>query len=128
MIEAEIPASFYEFRNFLNGACVALTGKPASTNKRPKNEPNTDAANLSFWQSTRRSDDGGCRDKAYMSAYTYVSRGSIPMLGIRLSDGQYIWPDRAVIERSLRDGIIEHNRQNNTFDVTDLGRNWLCEK
>lgn len=49
-------ANFAEFKQFLDGASMALTGKRASTHRSARSAPRAEAGDLSWWRSTGRSD------------------------------------------------------------------------
>jgi len=122
-------ATLIEFKQFLDGASVALTGKRASTHKVRRHEPRTEAADLNWWRSSGRSDglsiESRHRDRAYLITYFEAAGPELPAVGLLLADGSYVWPDRSVIERSLRDGHITFNTHRCSFVLTEAGARLL---
>ena len=119
-------ATFAEFKHFLDGASVALTGKRASTHKSKRHEPRVEASDLNWWRSTDRSDgvspESRNRNRAYLISYFELVEESMPVEGVRLPDGSFVWPDRSVVERSLRDGHLRFDPCERSFILTDEGR------
>lgn len=123
-------ATFSEFKQFLDGASVAMTGKRASTHRTKRNEPRKEAANLNWWRSTGRSDglsqESLNRNRAYLISYFEAAGQLLPATGLALPDGSYVWPDRSVIERSLRDGHISFDSARQTFVLTEGGGRFIA--
>jgi hypothetical protein len=124
-------ATHTEFKQFLDGASVALTGKRASTHKVRRTEPRQEASGLSWWRSTGRSDgvseESLDRNRAYLISYFEAAAGdAVPATGIHLPDGSYVWPDRSVIERSLRDEHIRFDAAIGAFVLTEAGMQFLA--
>lgn len=122
-------ATFVEFKQFLDGASMALTGKRASTHKVKRDGPRVDAADLSWWRSTGRSDgvspESLKRNRAYLLGYFEAAKEALPATGLELPDGSFIWPDRSVIERSLRDGYVRFDEATSAFMLTLSGRQFI---
>lgn len=116
--------SHVEFRQFLDGASMALTGKRASTHRVPRFKLRNESSEIAWWQSTGRTDGQSefslARNRAYLLAY-FEAATPFPAVGLRLADGAYICPDRSVIERSLRDGHVMFDPDNRVFCITAEG-------
>jgi hypothetical protein len=117
--------TYAEFRNFLDGASVALCGRRASTNRKPRTTFRENARDEKWWKSTGRQDGNGqeslMRNRAYLLAYFEAKPDRFPAIGICIGDGSIIWPDRSVMERSMRDGYVEFDAKNQDFVLTRKG-------
>ena len=115
-------ATFSFFRSYLNDQSLALTGKEASSNKYPKHHRNPDAVDETWWRSTGRLDGQGekslNRNRAYLRAYVEAAGTTFSATGIQFQDGSLVWPDRSVIERSLRDGHLRFETQGALLALT----------
>jgi hypothetical protein len=118
-------ASFEEFRARLVAETQSLTGKLPSSNKVPKWFPNEEGLSESWWRSTGRtdgiSDKSLCRNRAYLRAYRAAGGDSFAATGITCGTGCYVWPDRSVIERSLRDDHLRFDPIAGIFQFTPAG-------
>jgi hypothetical protein len=122
-------ANYSEFKQFLDGASMALTGRRASTHKSRKTAQRLEASNIRWWRSTGRSDGQSenslQRNRAYLISYFEAADIHLPAMGLALADGSYIWPDRSVVERSIRDGHLKFEEKTCSFILTDAGRAFL---
>jgi hypothetical protein len=119
-----------EFRHFLDGACVVLTGKAASTHKRADREPRI-AARIKEWWLTDR-DDGNSqsshsRNQAYLISY-FALTNEFPAAGLQLPDGSYVNADKSIIDRSIRDGHLDFHEERSSFSLTKRGHLFLTER
>ena len=80
-------ATSVEFKQFLDGARVALIGKRASTHRVTRHGPRAEAANLSWWRSTGRSDglsqESRNRNRTYLISYFEAAGPALPAVGFR---------------------------------------------
>jgi len=112
--------TFNEARIILDRYCLHFTNKEASTNTKPYDSANLDAANLGWWtEHDRRTPDWRTpRTVAYFCAYVEMAGRKIPMRGIHLEDG-FVWPDRAVMRSLLERGCVRPIDED--FHVTSEG-------
>ena len=118
-------SSFREFRDYLNVESRRLTGRDASTNTVPKSHRNQAGADETWWRSTGRLDGTSPislnRNRAYLRTYYEACGNRIPSTGIGFGDGSVVWPDRSVMERSLRDGHLIFDTEHSQFEFTPTG-------
>lgn len=119
-----------EFKHFLDGTCIALTGKLASTHRQIEKEPRIEACDQSWWITGRN--DGNSRsshdrNRAYLISY-FTLIDKFPAIGLQLQDGSYVNADKSVIDRSIRDGHVAFNKVQCSFSLTDEGSRFLNER
>ena len=103
-----------------------------------QDEPNEEAANLSWWRET---DDGAGetqRSRAYLKAYLRIASNDLPIAagnklrarGITLSPKGRIWMDRYVIGKMHGKGVLEFVEKPDgmhepAFVLTPQGVEWV---
>lgn len=114
-----------EAQQIILSNCLKIDGKPNSSNKTVKKQPNTEALDRNWWYagSSDRDKPPGTRGIALFLSYLQISDDHIPMDGLVLSDG-YIWLDRAVMRRLDKFGYIR--MENGVMTPTKKGRALLA--
>lgn len=117
--------NFNEAQKIILSNCLKIDGKPNSSNKTVKTQPNTEALDRDWWYagSSDRDKPPGTRGIALLLSYLQICGDHIPMDGLLLSDG-YIWPDRAVIRRFDKFGYIR--MENGVMTLTEEGKSLLA--
>ncbi|TCL91853.1 hypothetical protein C8J38_105156 [Rhizobium sp. PP-WC-2G-219] len=107
-------------REIFDNICKKIHGKRASAwtfRAAPFAELETYAA---WQQEANDAKNESSRSDAFLFGYVLFTGGTIPMRGIRFSDG-YVRPDVWVVGSLIKSGRLQHDDTRKIFEVTEHG-------
>lgn len=112
-----------EAASVLEAYCLQEHGKPPSSTLTGKKNPRPEACDEDWWSEHRgfHDDPRSPRNRAYLAAYRHLTRADeIPAGGVPLTDGTFMWLDRAVMKTMVHYKIVRFDAC--TFVLTDDGK------
>lgn len=84
--------------------------------------PFSDSLESSFWQKERdHPKPESSRCAAFLAAYSVIGNGGFPLEGLRLDDGKYFRPDKAVVRSLIAEGQMSISDEDQRIVITVEG-------